>query len=291
MSRTVLIAFVGLGAAILAIVLFVARQAEEVLTAASTPGPAAASVAPAPITHSPSFDVVRIGAEGDAVMAGRAQAKSDVFILEDGHELGHVVADARGEWVFVPELPIAPGTHSFSIREARPDGSVDVSASPVILVVPGQAGQPPLAIKPLPGGGAKLLLPPGGYTPALAVETAEDTGDGRLVVSGRAPAGASVHLILDNRPAGRGLADTDGSWTIGAPAPAAGRHSVAAEQVDGKGKVVRRAEVAYEAASLPGVDDGVTVRPGDGEWRMTRRVDGRQTSATIYRFNGGATQQ
>ncbi len=50
----------------------------------------------------PSFDIVRIGPEGDAVMAGRAQPGSTVVSLDNGKPIGEVTADKRGEWVFVP---------------------------------------------------------------------------------------------------------------------------------------------------------------------------------------------
>ena len=45
-----------------------------------------------------------------AVMAGRAAPGSKVRILDRGKVIGETTADKRGEWVFVPETPLPPGT-------------------------------------------------------------------------------------------------------------------------------------------------------------------------------------
>jgi hypothetical protein len=50
---------------------------------------------PAPEQEPPRFDVVRIGARGVAVIAGRAAPGAEVVLLEDGREVGRARADGR----------------------------------------------------------------------------------------------------------------------------------------------------------------------------------------------------
>lgn len=105
--------------------------------AASTPAlpvPAAATPA-ASAPEPPRFDVVRVGARGGVVVAGRAAADAEVILLEDGVEIGRARADARGEWVILPSDPLRPGPHQFSLR-ARIGGAEILGPDIVLVVVP-----------------------------------------------------------------------------------------------------------------------------------------------------------
>jgi hypothetical protein len=78
--------------------------------------PAADAPAARVVVPPPAFDLVRISAAGDAVIAGRAAPGTTLEILADDQVIGQITADARGEWVFVPEQPLARGTHRLSLR-------------------------------------------------------------------------------------------------------------------------------------------------------------------------------
>lgn len=108
--------------------------------------PAAAVVAPLPTIIRPSFDVVRIGARGDAVMAGRAAPGAEVIIFDGVAELGRARSDGRGEWVFVSSTPLRPGGRELTLRARNPDGTESDALSTVVLIVPEPerdvAGQP-----------------------------------------------------------------------------------------------------------------------------------------------------
>jgi hypothetical protein len=74
----------------------------------------------------PSVDVVRIDADGMAVIAGRAGPGSQLIVLDNGAPVGSVTADAFGEWVLVPEAPLPTGDHEFSLVVKGVRGSVTV---------------------------------------------------------------------------------------------------------------------------------------------------------------------
>jgi len=104
---------------------------------AESPLPAAPSVSetnrPAKAGQSteadqPSIDVVRIEPDGAAVIAGQAAPGAELILLDNGAPIGTVVADAYGEWVFIPSSPLPSGAHDFGlvIKEVR--GGVSVPA-------------------------------------------------------------------------------------------------------------------------------------------------------------------
>ena len=61
-------------------------------------GEAASSTAAPPVVAVPSFDVARIGPDGRAVIAGRAQPGAKIVLLDGGKEIVQGQADANGEW-------------------------------------------------------------------------------------------------------------------------------------------------------------------------------------------------
>jgi hypothetical protein len=141
----------------------VPNRAPEPRTEAPPPAPAAAVAAPAPVPsrpEQPRFDVVRVGARGVAVVAGRAAAGAEVVLLDEGREIGRARADARGEWVILPAEPLPPGTRQFTLL-ARIGGEEIAGPDVVVVVVPDPA--PAVAEAPRPGatgiGGQPRSLP------------------------------------------------------------------------------------------------------------------------------------
>lgn len=134
--------------------------------AAATPPPAAAPPAAAPAAAQagpppPRFDVVRVGARGTAVVAGRAAPGAEVVLIANGRrELGRARADQRGEWVILPADPLAPGTYELSLR-ARLAGVELTGPDAVVVVVP--EPMPVAADPPRTEGGSgalAVLIPP-----------------------------------------------------------------------------------------------------------------------------------
>lgn len=289
MSRPVIIALVGLAAAVLAVILALTLGKEDeakiVAPTAVTQPMVSGDVA---ASGEPSFDVVRIGQQGDAVLAGRAVPKAEVVILDGGVEIGRTFADGRGEWVFVPNTPMAAGARQLTLRAHNPDGSVAESKQPVILVVPERPTDQILAFKPLPGGGAKLLIGPPLGEGGISVDIVEANDKGQLFVGGRGPKGGKVHVYINNSFAGPAQIDEDGNWRMTAKAPAAGPMTVRADLVDAQGKVLARVEMPVEAQGTlkASADQAIVVSAGNSLWRIARKLYGSGDAYTvIYQAN------
>jgi nucleoid-associated protein YgaU len=210
----------------------------------AVPAPQAALAVP-PLIR-PSFDVVRIGARGDAVMAGRAAPGAEVIILDGDAEIGRVRADGRGEWVFVSASPMRPGGRELTLRARNPDGTEAEAPSTVVLIVPEPerdvAGQPaqgpaaaPLAVlAPRDGQGELRVLqapalppapmpPPGAAPPAAtaAAPTPQPSPPAAAVTEAPAapPAPAASPATVPAAP--QTVAAAPGPSPAPSPAPAA----------------------------------------------------------------------
>lgn len=76
----------------------------------------------------PSFDLIRVEPNGEAVLAGRAKPNSSLIILDNGTPLGTVKADSAGEWAFIPDQALPPGDHAFALVVSTPQGEVTLPA-------------------------------------------------------------------------------------------------------------------------------------------------------------------
>ncbi|HTZ78367.1 MAG TPA: LysM peptidoglycan-binding domain-containing protein [Stellaceae bacterium] len=294
-----------------------ANQPSPKPVAASAPPPAAAPAlkpAPAPTPTqppaaaavAPSFDVVRVSPNGDAVMAGRADPGAEVTVLDGDKPFATVTADPRGEWVLTPDKPLTPGNHELGLSAKSPgDGSVRKSEGVVVVAVPEPNKN--LAGEPSPGGSQSLavVVPRQGEGPvkalqvpgnaaasgrALFIDTIQYDGAGHLSVGGRAPTTGRVLLYLDNKPEGDTRADQKGYWSVKPPdAVAPGHYTLRADLVGQDGKVAARVTLQFRRAEVPAELAGsqfLVVQSGDSLWRIARRTLGQGPMFTeIYQAN------
>lgn len=278
-----------------------ATAAPVAAAAAAAPSAAPAAAAPAPATAAPAaappavlpprFDVVRVGARGSAVVAGRAAPGAEVVLVVDGRrELGRARADSRGEWVILPADPLPAGAWELSLR-ARLAGDETVGPDAVVVVVPEAAPAPAArpaagsavaaaksrpaepAPEPAPGPIAVLIPPatasaaprilqgpqanpPGPQARAAAPRLGMDSVDyeegGAIRFAGSAPPGAAVRVYVGERHAGDAVADASGRWVL-APdqQPPVGRNSLRVDQIASTGAVAARIEVPFHREEIP----------------------------------------
>ena len=241
------------------------------LSAQAAATPATTPAAPA---KPPSFDIVRIDPQGQAVIAGRAEPGDRVRVLDGDKPIGEVTADARGEWVLVPDAPIAPGNRQLGLEATgREGGPVRRSGDVVALSV-----MPPVSAQHTPSTGQ-----------ALSLDTAEYGARDRLVLSGHADPGARLNVYAGERLLGTVTADPAGKWSLMSPhREPAGGFELRLDQLAADGSVARRIAAPLERPTTGALAHGGTyvVRNGNSLWLIARHFYGQGTRYTaIYIAN------
>ncbi len=272
------------------------RKAPPAATAAPAAPAVAAAPSPALPATSPSFDIVRIDPNGQAVIAGRAMPGDKVRVLDGDKPIGEVTADARGEWVLVPDKPIAPGNRHLSLEAAGNDGgAVRRSGDVVALSVPppaaGKAGPSALAVL-LPGDPGKpsrVLQQPAPAPGGLSLDTAEYGAHDRLMLSGHAAPGARLNIYAGDRLLGSATADSAGKWALAAPSHGpAGGVELRLDELAADGSVARRVKAPFEppGEASPAPGGTYVVQRGNSLWLIARQVYGQGPRYTsIYGAN------
>ena len=232
------------------------------------PETASAPPAPAPELVPPDFDVVRVESNGEAVLAGRAMAGSKVSVLDGGASLGNVDADGRGQWVYVVDPPLTPGSHELSLESRLTDGRMVASSNVVVVNVPmPQVAALPLASPQQPAASVDAARAAAGSGTKLSPEAA--TEDKPLaVLMPRSGQGPSQVLQQSVSPQG-GLAE--GTLVL---------ESIDYDEegaiIGGRAEPGTRLIVYLDDAAL-----GETVAASDGRWSL--RLD-RPLTTGLHRL-------
>lgn len=283
----------------------VAATAGVVLFPRSAPEPAPSAVpsptvAAVPVPHpsvaqspaqSPSFDIVRITPQGQAVIAGRAEPGEEITVREQGKVIGQTKANQDGSWVLTPTAPLQAGTGELTVAA----GNSPVSAGSVVVSVPSPAApQTALAVALSPQAAPKLLQAPGEVSRgALSLQSLDYGQGGEVRFSGRAPANSVVRVYVDNAPIGDATAAPDGNWSLTPSKPISpGTHALRLDQLGKGATVTSRIELPFRREAIPEralAPGSLTVQPGQSLWRIARSVYGMGVRYTvIYEANRDA---
>ena len=218
----------------------------------------------------PAFDTVNVMPTGEAVIAGHAKPGSEVVIKFAGTEVGKATAGADGSFAFVPEKPLPMGAGALTL-EALVDGKLVSSLDQIAIVV--DQKKPALVAKVEPEAPTKVVQVPSSGPPPKEVQlsTVDYDAAGNIVFQGRVTPGGTVRFYVDNQVVGDAKADADGNWMFQGSSPIApGTHALRADEIDGTGKVLSRAEIPFlreevekviAAAEAPAV--AAVVEPAD----------------------------
>jgi hypothetical protein len=304
MRRDAVVGVVAVAVIVVAGIAYWRWNGEGGITAATPPAPSTAAVpsparaGPAVTAATPSFDVVRITPQGEAVIAGRAAPGVEVTVLDDSKPLGHVVADEHGDWVLLPMDRLAPGEHQLSLIARTADGAVSRSDSVVAMMMPERA---PSVVAAQANESVAVLVPRQGAGPATALQLPREAGQrrklaldviqydaaGKVQLLGRAEPEARVDIYVDDKLAGSGAADGSRGWsvTLRQSLPE-GKYRLRLEALDGRGKKLAQLAIAFDRVAPPAGTIAVDIQPGNNLWRIAQHSYGDGLRYTeIYQAN------
>jgi nucleoid-associated protein YgaU len=266
-------------------------------------GEASSLKAAPPVVAVPSFDIARIGPDGRAVIAGRAQAGAKIVLLDGGKEIAQGQADANGEWVILAqEPPLSAGQHELRVIQ-HIEGRAPVTSDQVVVAIVPDQKQPatPSGAKEetlvmiAPSTGAPTLVQPPSAAGVpksgdLVMSTLDYDEGGHVTVTGKATPGAVVRGYINDKMVAEGQAGPDGSWRL-APSDAVGvgKHKLRLDRLTKDGKPVARLELPFDRVPVKpaaGDDRRLVVVRGDNLWSIAQAHYGHGMHHTmIYGAN------
>ncbi len=252
------------------------------------------------------FDVIRLSPEGLGVFAGEGPPGKEIVIVSNGGEIGRVVVDERGEWVWVATEPLPSGSHTLSLRVKEGErwlfsktvavvmvpeieGNSDLKEGFALLVPGEEEGLTASTVLQRPNFQAGF----GDTEESLGVDTIDYDDEGLVVISGRASPGSFLTVYLDDEKVGEVEMDLgDRLWSFRPEGRLAeGRYRLRVEQLL-EGQVKNQIELPFHHAKFAGLaeddDEGrkVVVQPGNSLWRIARKTLGEGTRyVIIYEAN------
>ena len=302
MSRTVLwLMAAGVGVVAVAAALGVgwhSQQSEPKILgqAAKTPATAHSAASPsrpaeAPPSKTavaaPSFDVARIGPDGRAVIAGRAQPGAKIVLLDGNKEVAQGHVDANGEWVVIAEdPPLGAGQHELRVIQ-HVEGLAPVTSDEVVVAIVPDQKQPATTsgakeetlVMIVPSSGAAKLVQPasaGGVLRSgdLVMSTLDYDEGGHVTVTGQATPGTVVRAYINDKMVAEGQAAADGSWRLVPAKPVEpGKYKLRLDRLAKDGKPGARLELPFERIPVPpatGSSERLVVVRGDSLWNIAR---------------------
>ena len=225
------------------------------------------------------IDIARVSQDGSLVIAGRAPGAQTIIIKDNGEEMVSIEPDARGQFAWIPDIPISPGTHELSLEAIMPNGEriagkenallivpetgKDIAGNPggqsdetLVVLVPGQLGDGDKA-------GAKLavLQKPApentqdgsGSQRALGLDVIDYGSDGNLIIGGTGKPGARVFLYLDGQFLAEATVDDSARWQTQPEQPVApGNYQIRVDlaEKDNESRILERVELPFTRAKL-----------------------------------------
>ena len=251
----------------------------------------------------PTFDTVRVEANGEAVIAGRAAPGSKVVAKLNGTAMATGQASSDGSFVLIPDKPIAAGAGILSL-ESDAAGEIQVSPATVAVAVkPKAAGETTVAVL-TPDQPTKIMQAPAASASSVALDAVDYNDQGHLMFSGHSKPGSTVRLYVDNHVAGETRTDPSGKWSyVGKSTETPGVHNLRADELANDGSVKNRVELpfvretpskvaaAIEPALLTATIESpkptvIVIQPGNNLWTLSRQIYGAGRQYTvIYEAN------
>ncbi|MCL2338754.1 MAG: LysM peptidoglycan-binding domain-containing protein [Proteobacteria bacterium] len=229
----------------------------------------------------PTFDIVRIEKGGHIVAAGRGMANQSISMIINGKLVATERANARGEFVYSPANPLAPGNYVLRLM------AVDTgkpSVDDVFLYV-SPAGDENSVSLLMTKNGSTLLQAPKLVDGDLVVQKIDYLENDRIMVQGVALPRLRVTLTLDGRELGFSRVSDHKNFGLGAPVGAltpGKEYDLQVKLHDGDGRVVATVDHKFTMPEVtPGDETYYTVRRDDALWIIARNFLGRGPMYTL----------
>ena len=217
-------------------------------------------------------------------MTGTAIAGHLVKIYDGTTLIGSTVADASGIWRFTPASDLSVGTHNLVAQSQTAQGNMSAMSAPWAVTVVA----PPSITHGYDDAGGIV----GNFTSGATVD------DASPALHGRAAPGSLVKIYVDNIWQGNATADATGNWSYQLNGLSDGKHTIAAELMNGSKLVSKSSDfvilidtTAPDAPTLNTLPSATNENPvlggtGTAGETIVIRDNGREIGTAIVGGNG-----
>ncbi|PRD45885.1 peptidase M23 [Phyllobacterium phragmitis] len=145
----------------------VAPQADAPQSTSPAPDAAPTADQQAGVTV-PSFDILRVEPDGSVVIAGKAEASSNVDVIAGSSVLGSAKAAENGDFAVALDQALKPGDHQLVLRATGTDDKAATSAQTAVVSIPDKSDGQVLALVEQPGQASRMITTPQAQSPAAA---------------------------------------------------------------------------------------------------------------------------
>lgn len=246
---------------------------ETTLAAVPDVAPAPAEQPP-PVAESttqislPSFDLVRIDAQGNTTVAGSAQPAQALSIRLDGAEIAQATADTQGKFAALFTIAPNPNPRLLTLVAIGTEGQEimaanSVAISPFAEPAPVVATEETAAVETPAEAPVALVVSPNGVeaivndaaktqpTDAASPQTViiaaiTYSPNGGVILSGSGTAKAPLRLYLDQAAVAETVVQADGNWSVELLDVAPGLYTLRVDQLNAEGQVDARYETPFK---------------------------------------------
>ncbi|MEQ1752546.1 MAG: Ig-like domain-containing protein [Micropepsaceae bacterium] len=165
---------------------------------------------------SPAFSTVGVDHRGRASFTGTASPGDEVSVTRDGKPLGTGRADKTGNWTVEFKVPAVREEFALAVVAKRASAEPVTGPQKALVSPPASAGGLPritlMASEPKPDEGAEAakVEPDVG----IVIERAVPDGKGSATINGKADAGATIQLQVNNKLVVSTKVASDGTWGL-----------------------------------------------------------------------------
>ena len=233
----------------------------------------------------PKFDLVRIEADGSAVIAGRASPNAKVQILSNGKEIGEAIASAKGEFVALVDTELTEVAQSLALVASDADGGKISSQSNVIVLARSTndiaateevVSLAPAIIQSTPEA-VRIIQPVVGLADLdrVSLDSISYDQDGKVIMAGRGRPGNISRVYANGTPLFDSRISAGGTWSATLSDVEEGRYVIRVDEISPSGDVLSRVESPFqrifpsdEQLALLSDASSVIVQPGNNLWTI-----------------------
>ena len=224
-----------------------------------------------------TFDVIRITPQGDAVMAGRTEPNTEIFIFDSDTKLSSVLSDPNGEWVWVSKVPLDKGIKKLRLFHIDEKGIKHESDENVVIFLEGDLENSPIVAKFLSSDGEDIeIYNKGNFTNGMSIDYVNYLPNLDILISGQMIPNKKIEFFVDNEIIGNVSSDDFGSWnfTYNLKSYNEDFEVLAVSIIDEK-EVTLTIPLSYKEFSSTELEKRkFVVQPGNSLWRIARKTLG-----------------